>query len=320
MIYLEMSRIESHGGGDWSYPLCIWAPAKKASGDRWPFWSKILDVRKGDTVLHLRGIPPRASFTGYSTVASPGFETSSRPPDPGEWSFSQKYVRADLESFVPFDTPLNLGDIFRRRATELIAYLEGRKTGKSSRRNLFFVRQSGRLQCLNGAYLSNVDTELFEILFDREAPKSSGSSGLSIVYTSTAMANLRVRVGQSQFADEVKRNYRDRCCFPNCAICDSRFLVGSHIARWADDESLRGHVGNGLCLCVTHDRAFELGLFTLDQQLRVVLNPKEPLAAEPMKSLEAAAGARILLSENPPNQKALQAHWERIGFDPRTQR
>jgi hypothetical protein len=48
MIYLEMSRDEAHGGGEWAFPYCIWAPAEKAGGGSWPFWHKVCDVRRGD--------------------------------------------------------------------------------------------------------------------------------------------------------------------------------------------------------------------------------------------------------------------------------
>ncbi len=66
MIYLEMSRDETHGGGTWSFPNCVWAPTHKKGGGAWPFWSKVFQVREGNTVLHLQGITPHARFVGYS--------------------------------------------------------------------------------------------------------------------------------------------------------------------------------------------------------------------------------------------------------------
>ncbi len=78
-----MSRDEAHGGGAWAFANCLWAPTEKSGGGAWPFWSKILDVKAGDTILHLRGIPPAASFVGYSNASADGYETQSRPPEPG---------------------------------------------------------------------------------------------------------------------------------------------------------------------------------------------------------------------------------------------
>src|SRR5690349_811765 len=108
MIYGEMRRGGVHGGGDWAYPHCIWVPSRKENGGTWPFWLKVLDVSIGDTVIHLRGVPPRAAFTGYSRVSVPGYVTTRRPPTPGAWGFAREFVRADLDSFVPFKDPISL--------------------------------------------------------------------------------------------------------------------------------------------------------------------------------------------------------------------
>src|SRR5580704_15316768 len=118
MMYLEMSRDEAHGGGGWAYPNCVWAPTEKARGGKWPFWTKILDVRSGDIILHLRGVPPNAHFVGYSRAAGDGFQTSERPPEPGVWAYSEKFYRANLEDFVPLHSPVNLTNVFSvRRAS-----------------------------------------------------------------------------------------------------------------------------------------------------------------------------------------------------------
>ena len=99
MIYLEMARDEAHGGGTWAFPNCVWAPTEKRGGGAWPFWSKVLQVRDGDTVIHLRGIPPKANFVGYSVASGDGFETNRRPPDPKDWAFAERFYRADLSDF-----------------------------------------------------------------------------------------------------------------------------------------------------------------------------------------------------------------------------
>ena len=61
-MFIEMSRDETHGGGAWSFKKCVWAPTRNQKGGRWPFWEKILSVRIGDTVLHLRGIGENAQL------------------------------------------------------------------------------------------------------------------------------------------------------------------------------------------------------------------------------------------------------------------
>jgi hypothetical protein len=321
MIYLEMSRDPAHGGGTWAFPNCVWAPTEKEGGGTWPFWTKVCKMRVGDIVLHLRGVTPHANFVGFSTVAGDGFITERRPPDPGDWAYANKFYRADLTDFTSFHTPINLDAIFKHRKDQLEAYFDMNKARDSKKLNLFFVRQAGRLQCLNGAYLSDVDSELFAALFDETVSLGiSNPAAPTTVETGWQLALVKARIGQNTFADQVKNLYGSVCCFPGCEISDRRFLVGSHIARWCDNESLRGNLGNGLCLCLVHDKAFEIGLFTLDEQYRVFVNPKEDKNTSPVvENLRQHAGQQIRLSKIHPLDDALLEHWIRIDVMPKEQ-
>jgi putative restriction endonuclease len=318
-MYLEMSRDEAHGGGTWAFPNCIWSPTEKKGGGTWPFWSKIRDVKIGDTILHLRGIPPAARFVGYSTASSDGYETSERPPDPGVWSYSGKFLRADLQEFTPFDSPINLSQVFSVRKLALTQYFDANKARRRSKLNIFFVRQSGRLQCLNGAYLSDMDEELLTALFGI-TPSGLISQGpvVSIsVVTGQQLATVQARQGQSAFSKELKKLYGHSCCFPSCSVMDSRFLIASHIARWSDNKELRGHLGNGLCFCLMHDKAFEIGLFTLDENFRVFVNPSVTLLdASFGTQLKAAHGQQIRVATVLPLNEALTEHWTRVKLRP----
>ena len=319
MMYLEMSRDETHGGGTWAFPNCVWAPTEKEGGGRWPFWSKVLDIRVGDIVLHLRGVQPNANFVGYSQAASDGFETSKGPPDPKAWSYSQNFYRADLEEFIPFHNPIKLTDIFSSRREELENYFDTNKLRATQKLNVFFVRQAGRLQCLNGAYLSEVDNELFAILFNSDILQSGIEQTKPPISVATGIqiATVKARLGQSAFAKSIKEIYNYSCCFPGCSVTDSRFLVASHIARWSDNEELRGNLGNGLCFCLMHDKAFELGLFTLDETYSIFMNPKE-LDKETViaQELRAQHGNRIKSGKILPLEDALLEHWIRVDINP----
>jgi hypothetical protein len=319
MIYLEMSRDEAHGGGTWAFPNCVWAPTEKEGGGRWPFWEKVFAIRAGDTVIHLRGVAPNASFVGFSKASADGFETSKRPPDARAWSFSSRFYRADLEEFTPFHKPINLGEVFATREAELEKYFDENRASGSEKRNIFFVRQSGRLQCLNGAYLSDVDEDLLEALFWTEGNGTGAriSSAPISVETGWQLATIRARLGQAEFSARIKEQYGQACCFPSCSVKDPRFLVASHIARWSDNEQLRGHLGNGLCLCLVHDRAFELGLFTLDEHRQVFVNPKERRGtSQIILDLLKANGQSIARSRVPPLDDALLEHWIRVDVSP----
>ncbi len=320
-MFVEMSRTDDHGGGTWAFPNCLWSPTYKrprtgsARRDRWPYWEKLLSVQLGDVVFHLRGRQPNARFVGYSLAASNGFETSKRPPNPGQWGYSDSFYRVDLTEFVAFHEPISLQQLFVEHRQELETYFLANRARETSR-NLFFVRQSGRLQCQNGAYLSDLDDDLFALLFDAQPKHNSDHQRIS-AQTRDQLRLAKARIGQKAFSDQIKKMYGNQCSITGCEIDDPRFLVGSHIARWADNPELRGNPGNGLCLCTFHDKAFELGLFTLDEKRRVFINPKEmanPTAATRLMLRFACASIRP--SSNPPLDDSILEHWIRVDVSP----
>jgi putative restriction endonuclease len=318
MIYLEMSRNKEHGGGTWAFGNCLWAPIRKKGGGKWRFWTKVHEIRKGDLILHLRGITPQANFVGYSIAASDGFQTDRRPPNPGKWNFAEAFYRADLTDFIPFHQPINLTDIFSLRKVELNLYFDANKSRRAKKTNIFFVRQSARLQCLNGAYLSEVNEGLLTALFGaaKEPVRSSTKSSTISIDTGIQISTIFSRLGQARFASEIKELYGNTCCFPGCNISDTRFLVASHIARWSDNEHLRGHMGNGLCLCLLHDKAFEIGLFTLDALYKIYVNPRDRrFDSEIVKELVSHHGECIRLSDVKPMDDALLEHWSRVNIE-----
>jgi putative restriction endonuclease len=317
-FFIEMSRDESHGGGSWSFLSCVFAPNQKRNGSDWPYWSSILDVQAGDVVLHLRGIPPQANFVGYSVASGHGHLTIQKPPDAGEWSHAEAFYKADLEGFVPFQPSINLNDVFGMRNEELRHYYAANGLNEKSKIRLFFVIQGGKLQCLNGAYFSEGDHELLDALFGDgiDLGNLSISSGKSKVYTAEGVAALKTRIGQREFSIRVKDGYANKCCFPRCPIDDSRFLVASHIARWSDAPHLRGDLHNGICLCVFHDRAFEVGVFTIDQNRRVFVNNGDN--SKTAELLKQCSGLQIRTGSYPPSPELLLEHWIRIGVDPLT--
>ncbi len=85
-----------------------------------------------------------------------------------------------------------------------------------------------------------------------------------------ATASVRVRRGQQFFRQTVLNSYGVRCCISGINV--PPLLVASHIKPWADFPSDRLDPRNGLCLSSLHDAAFDYGLITLDDQLRLVLS------------------------------------------------
>ena len=319
-MWLEMSRDSAHGGPGWAFTECLWSPTHKNPSGSWSFWELLSRVRKGDTVFHLRGKSPRAAFVGYSIADSDGYQTQDRPPIPGRWAYATSFYRVPLTDFVPFLDPIPLGQVFSERDTELRDFFAKNKSKpRRLQEHIFFVVQAGRLQCLNGAYLSEFGEALGNIIL---GPRFSGGSaqanGVAIsARTGDQIAHVKARLGHDAFSANVRQNFGSRCCFPGCRVAEDRFLVGAHIARWSDARELRGDTSNGLCLCLFHDRAFESGLFTLTAEFRVAANSTK-LADSPWAKENIAPhdGKAIRLGAITPALNSLRQHWGRNGFQP----
>lgn len=80
-------------------------------------------------------------------------------------------------------------------------------------------------------------------------------------------AVVRTRVNQSYFRRMILARYQSTCCITGLTIPE--LLVASHIIPWATATTERMNPRNGLCLNALHDRAFDRGLLTVTDDLRV---------------------------------------------------
>jgi putative restriction endonuclease len=86
------------------------------------------------------------------------------------------------------------------------------------------------------------------------------------------LSTVKLRRGQQFFRQAILNAYGVRCCITGIAV--PRLLVASHIRPWSAFPEDRLNPRNGLCLSSLHDVAFDSGLITLDEKLRVVLSPR----------------------------------------------
>lgn len=96
-------------------------------------------------------------------------------------------------------------------------------------------------------------------------------------------ANVQVRRGQEYFRNAVLNNFGGRCGVTQLGIRE--LLIASHILPWGTHANERLNVRNGLCLSRLHDAAFDRGLITFDDELRLVLS-KRLKSALPQPCLE----------------------------------
>ena len=88
-----------------------------------------------------------------------------------------------------------------------------------------------------------------------------------------------VRVGQDFFRRAVLSAYNERCCITGLSI--PTLLVASHIIPWRDDRSNRVNPRNGLLLSALHDKAFDTGLITVENDMTVRVSDQCPRSDDP---------------------------------------
>lgn len=132
---------------------------------------------------------------------------------------------------------------------------------------------------------------------------------------SEILKEVKVRITQSFFRRSVLSNYNYQCAM--CQINNKKLLNAGHIIPWSVDESLRSNPQNGLSLCALHDRAFDRGLLTLDNDCRIVLAnqiKKTNVASSVHRTafLEIEGQSIIMPDKFAPSQIALDYHRNNI--------
>lgn len=126
--------------------------------------------------------------------------------------------------------------------------------------------------------------------------------------------SVRVRLVQRFFREAVLSSYNFSCAV--CKIAVPQLLNASHIVPWSADKVRRADPSNGLSLCALHDRAFDRGLMTIDEDLRVVVAGEVKVANAPKLhkvGLLEIEGKRICRAERfEPDDEALAYHRENV--------
>ncbi|GEA84466.1 HNH endonuclease [Cellulomonas gelida] len=129
-----------------------------------------------------------------------------------------------------------------------------------------------------------------------------------------------VRVGQHRFARDVLTNCGHACVFCGFALPSagpSHLLRASHVKPWRDaTKRERLHVANGLAACPTHDAAFDQGLLTIEDDLRITVAPGLALDRDRRPEVQRYFGAPHLFERVELPQRAVvidvhYAQWHR---------
>ena len=147
----------------------------------------------------------------------------------------------------------------------LRSYLEFRVMANHQNRlwDIFKSRQDLAPEELS-RHLHKQDVEAIEplsVVKEAEGGKREGKDVRQVVKT---------RVNQDLFRRIMLDTYRHSCCLTGIGI--DELLVASHIVSWSEDAGNRLNPRNGLCLNALHDKAFDKGLISFDDNLCLLVS------------------------------------------------
>lgn len=114
------------------------------------------------------------------------------------------------------------------------------------------------------------------------------------------------RLGQNTLRTIILNNYDNKCAI--CGLSHTDLLNCSHIVPWSMDESNRLNPENAICLCAMHDRLFDRGYFSLNENYDIVFSDK---ADAEIKKMFSNTKIRQPKQANP-NIEFLKIHYDKI--------
>ena len=83
----------------------------------------------------------------------------------------------------------------------------------------------------------------------------------------------KTRVNQEAFRLQLLKEYKGECSIKPCGICFEKALIASHIRPWRDSNcNDKLSKCNGLLLCPNHDKLFDKGFISFDENGKVMIS------------------------------------------------
>lgn len=83
---------------------------------------------------------------------------------------------------------------------------------------------------------------------------------------------IKSRVNQSKFRQQLLDRYK-KCCL--CSVRNPDLLIASHIKPWCESEpNQKLDIENGFLLCPNHDKLFDSGLISFDNDGKIIISDK----------------------------------------------
>lgn len=124
---------------------------------------------------------------------------------------------------------------------------------------------------------------------------------------------VATRASQFKIRSNALSIYGERCSL--CRMDVPMLLVASHVVPWKSDQTIRGDPRNVILLCAMHDKMFDRGIISIDENYRVISSSKlheYPVAERHVKHflgnrMEIKCGDEML-----PKQNYLEYHRKHI--------
>jgi putative restriction endonuclease len=238
------------------------------------------------------------------------------------WTKNELILAINLYCKIPF------GKIHIRNPDIIeLADLLHRTPGSVSYKLANFANIDPSLNRKGASHISKLDKEVWneffknweDMAFESEkkvaeirGKKFNFSENFAIPEGKTKEAIVKTRVNQNFFRKMILSSYDLTCCITGMNITE--LLVASHIIPWATDSENRMNPRNGLCLNVLHDKAFDIGLISFDENYQMIVSRKiHRVAREKTKLLTDFNGKKIMMPNRfIPDQEFLAFHRNNI--------
>ena len=133
---------------------------------------------------------------------------------------------------------------------------------------------------------------------------------IGVVPTDSQQALVRLRRGQARIHQLTVANYAGRCAV--CDVTEAGLLVASHIVGWAEAPEHRGDLSNVICLCRIHDALFEVGYWSLGDNLELLKKPV--VTSDTIRQILDGMTAFRAPLQHYPARRFCKLHRERVGL------
>ncbi|MCR6516445.1 HNH endonuclease [Clostridium sp. LY3-2] len=270
---------------------CLWAPKKQKGGkDACFHWKNMIKIKKGDIIFSINN----RKIVSVNTAINDTYNAQRPNGLNGNWN--DEGWRVDVKYNI-LNKTINVNDFI----DSILIYCPEKhspfnKNGNGAQGYLFDISEEFGNYIINivskennlDSYLGNMSNEDTKYIEDVESELPENIS------ETDRQALIKTRVGQGKFRDKLLE--RSSCC-ELCGIDIKEMLVASHCKPWSESNDFeRLDSNNGLLLCANHDKLFDKGFISFDDNGKIII--KSWINDNQMKLLKISEEDSITIDKN----------------------